>query len=63
MTESTNLATFDRLTGVANRSALLAALFAVALLSEELTWLQVVGGVAIGAALFLARRRPPLESA
>jgi diguanylate cyclase (GGDEF)-like protein len=28
MTESTNLATFDRLTGVANRSALLAALFA-----------------------------------
>ena len=28
MTESNNLATFDRLTGVANRSALLAALFA-----------------------------------
>jgi LPXTG-motif cell wall-anchored protein len=33
------------------------------LLSEELTWLQVAGGVAIGLALLLARRRPTLESA
>ena len=33
------------------------------LLSEELTWLQVVGGIAIGAALLLARRRPDLEPA
>jgi drug/metabolite transporter (DMT)-like permease len=40
-----------------------AALFAVALLSEELTWLQIAGGVAIGLALVLARRRPALESA
>ena len=53
----------SRATLVTNLQPFLAALFAVALLSEELTWLQVVGGVAIGAALFLARRRPPLESA
>jgi hypothetical protein len=33
------------------------------LLSEELSWLQVAGGVAIGVALVLARRRPALESA
>ena len=30
------------------------------LLSEELTWLQVAGGVTIGLALVLARRRPAL---
>jgi drug/metabolite transporter (DMT)-like permease len=52
----------SRATLVTNLQPFLAALFAVALLSEELTWLQIVGGVAIGLALLLARRRPTLES-
>jgi drug/metabolite transporter (DMT)-like permease len=51
----------SRATLVANLQPFLAALFAVALLSEELTWVQVAGGVAIGAALFLARPRPTPE--
>jgi drug/metabolite transporter (DMT)-like permease len=51
----------SRATLVTNLQPFLAALFAVALLSEELTWLQVAGGVAIGASLFLARRRPTPE--
>jgi drug/metabolite transporter (DMT)-like permease len=53
----------SRATLVTNLQPFLAALFAVALLSEELSWLQIVGGVAIGLALLLARRRPTLESA
>jgi drug/metabolite transporter (DMT)-like permease len=53
----------SRATLVTNLQPFLAALFAVALLSEELTWLQVAGGIAIGVALVLARRRPALESA
>jgi drug/metabolite transporter (DMT)-like permease len=53
----------SRATLVTNLQPFLAALFAVALLSEELGWLQVVGGIAIGIALLLARRRPALESA
>ncbi len=53
----------SRATLVTNLQPFLAALFAVVLLSEELTWLQIAGGVAIGAALLLARRRPALESA
>jgi drug/metabolite transporter (DMT)-like permease len=53
----------SRATLVTNLQPFLAALFAVALLSEELTWLQVTGGVAIGVALLLARRRPVLEPA
>jgi drug/metabolite transporter (DMT)-like permease len=51
----------SRATLVTNLQPFLAALFAVALLSEELTWLQIAGGVAIGAALLLARRRPVPE--
>jgi drug/metabolite transporter (DMT)-like permease len=51
----------SRATLVTNLQPFLAALFAVALLSEELTWLQVVGGLAIGASLVLARRRPTPE--
>jgi len=51
----------SRATLVTNLQPFLAALFAVALLSEELTWLQVAGGIAIGASLLLARRRPRLE--
>ena len=53
----------SRATLVTNLQPFLAALFAVALLSEELTWLQVAGGLAIGVSLLLARRRPALESA
>jgi drug/metabolite transporter (DMT)-like permease len=48
----------SRATLVTNLQPFLAALFAVALLSEELTWLQIAGGATIGAALLLARRRP-----
>jgi drug/metabolite transporter (DMT)-like permease len=51
----------SRATLVANLQPFLAAIFAVALLSEELTWLQVGGGIAIGAALVLARARPTPE--
>jgi drug/metabolite transporter (DMT)-like permease len=53
----------SRATLVTNLQPFLAALFAVALLSEELTWLQVAGGVAIGVALLLARRRRVPEPA
>jgi drug/metabolite transporter (DMT)-like permease len=53
----------SRATLVTNLQPFLAALFAVALLSEELTALQIAGGVAIGVALVLARRRPALEPA
>ena len=53
----------SRATLVTNLQPFLAALFAVVLLSEELTWLQVAGGLTIGLALVLARRRPALESA
>ena len=53
----------SRATLATNLQPFLAALFAVVLLSEELTWLQVAGGLAIGLALLLARRRPALESA
>lgn len=53
----------SRATLVTNLQPFLAALFAVVLLSEELTALQIAGGVAIGLALLLARRRPSLESA
>jgi drug/metabolite transporter (DMT)-like permease len=51
----------SRATLVTNLQPFLAAIFAVALLDEELTWLQVVGGIAIGLALVLARRRPQPE--
>ncbi|HET9324283.1 MAG TPA: DMT family transporter [Gaiellaceae bacterium] len=52
----------SRATLATNLQPFLAALFAVVLLSEELTWVQVVGGVAIGAALLIARRRPMPET-
>ena len=51
----------SRATLVTNLQPFLAAVFAVALLSEELTWLQISGGIAIGLALLLARRRPASE--
>ena len=53
----------SRATLVTNLQPFLAALFAVVLLSEDLTLLQIAGGLAIGAALLLARRRPAVESA
>jgi drug/metabolite transporter (DMT)-like permease len=53
----------SRATLATNLQPFLAALFAVALLSEELSWLQIAGGIAIALALVLARRRPALESA
>jgi drug/metabolite transporter (DMT)-like permease len=53
----------SRATLVTNLQPFLAAVFAVVLLSEELTSLQIAGGIAIGAALLLARRRPALEPA
>ncbi|HEX2291858.1 MAG TPA: DMT family transporter [Gaiellaceae bacterium] len=53
----------SRATLATNLQPFLAAIFAVVLLSEELTWLQVLGGMSIGAALLIARRRPALESA
>lgn len=53
----------SRATLVTNLQPFLAAVFAVVLLDESLTWLQVVGGVAIGISLLLARLRPALESA
>lgn len=52
----------SRATLATNLQPFLAALFAVVLLSEELTWLQVAGGIAIGLSLVLARRRPAAES-
>ena len=53
----------SRATLVTNLQPFLAAVFAVVLISEELSWLQIAGGLAIGAALVLARRRPAMESA
>ena len=45
----------SRATLFANIQPFIAALFAVVLLSEPLSWLQVAGGVAIGVALVLSR--------
>jgi drug/metabolite transporter (DMT)-like permease len=41
----------------ANLQPFVAVLFAVLLLSEHLSWLQVAGGVAIGVGIVMARRR------
>jgi drug/metabolite transporter (DMT)-like permease len=51
----------SRATLVTNLQPFLAAVFAVGLLGEDLTLLQVLGGLAIGAALVLARRRSTPE--
>jgi drug/metabolite transporter (DMT)-like permease len=53
----------SRATLVANLQPFLAALFAVVLLSETITVLQVLGGAAIAVSLVLARRRPVAEPA
>jgi drug/metabolite transporter (DMT)-like permease len=41
----------------ANLQPFVAVVFAVLLLSEHISWLQVVGGVAIGAGILMARQR------
>ena len=53
----------SRATLVANLQPFLAAVFAVGLLSETMTVVQVVGGAAIAVSLVLARRRPAVEPA
>jgi drug/metabolite transporter (DMT)-like permease len=47
----------------ANLQPFLGALFALLLLSERMTALQVVGGLAIAAGIVLARSRPSLPAA
>ena len=47
----------------ANLQPFLGAFFAVVVLSEEMGWLQIVGGLVIGAGILVARRtRPPAPS-
>jgi drug/metabolite transporter (DMT)-like permease len=53
----------SRATLVANLQPFLAALFAVVLLSETMTVVQVLGGGAIAVSLLVARRRPAVEPA
>jgi drug/metabolite transporter (DMT)-like permease len=47
----------------ANLQPFLGALFALLLLSEQMTALQAVGGIAIAAGIVLARRRPAIPAA
>jgi drug/metabolite transporter (DMT)-like permease len=49
----------SRATLFANLQPFVAAIFALAILSERITWLQVVGGVAIGGGILLCRVRRP----
>jgi drug/metabolite transporter (DMT)-like permease len=49
----------SRATLVANLQPFVAAVFALVLLSERMTWLQVVGGILIAGGILTARRRPP----
>ena len=53
----------SRATLAANLQPFVAVLFAVAILSERLTAIQVAGGIAIGLAILLARRRASLAPA
>jgi drug/metabolite transporter (DMT)-like permease len=52
----------SRATLVANLQPFVAAVFALILLSERMTLLQVVGGVLIGGGILTARRRPPVTA-
>src|SRR6266496_2305005 len=47
----------SRATLVANLQPFIAAIFALVLLSETMTWIQVLGGGLIGGGIVLARRR------
>ena len=49
----------SRATLFANLQPFVAAIFALAILSEKITWLQILGGVAIGAGILLCRVRRP----
>ena len=49
----------SRATLVANLQPFVAAVFAVVLLDEQMTLMQVLGGVLIAAGILAARRRPP----
>src|SRR5207248_1318845 len=49
----------SRATLFANLQPFVAAIFALAILSERSTWLQILGGVAIGAGILLCRVRRP----
>ena len=46
----------SRATLVANLQPFIAAVFALVLLSETMTWIQAFGGLLIGGGIFLARR-------
>ena len=52
----------SRATLVANLQPFVAAVFALVLLSERMTLLQVVGGILIGSGILAARRRPPVPA-
>jgi drug/metabolite transporter (DMT)-like permease len=52
----------SRATLVANLQPFVAAVFALILLSERMTLLQVVGGILIGGGILTARRRPPVPA-
>ena len=49
----------SRATLVANLQPFVAAIFALVLLSERMTLLQVIGGILIAGGILTARRRPP----
>jgi drug/metabolite transporter (DMT)-like permease len=49
----------SRATLVANLQPFVAAIFALVLLSESISALQVVGGALIAGGILTARRRPP----
>jgi drug/metabolite transporter (DMT)-like permease len=52
----------SRATLAANLQPFVAAVFALILLSERMTLLQVVGGILIGGGILTARRRPPVPA-
>jgi drug/metabolite transporter (DMT)-like permease len=52
----------SRATLVANLQPFVAAVFALVLLSERMTVLQVLGGILIGGGILTARRRPPVTA-
>ena len=52
----------SRATLVGNLQPFVAAVFALILLSERMTLLQVLGGILIGGGILTARRRPPVAA-
>ena len=47
----------------ANLQPFLGAVFALLILSEAMTWVQVLGGLGIAGGIVLARRRPTIPAA